>query len=64
MCSLEPESSQSPVEGSPPGIVSDTESWSAVRLHVAVMFQRILEPENESEHNLVLYLLLHTQGNQ
>ncbi|KAJ6660385.1 hypothetical protein lerEdw1_017808 [Lerista edwardsae] len=28
MRSLEPESSQSPTEGSPPGIVSDTESWS------------------------------------
>ncbi|KAL8163252.1 UNVERIFIED_CONTAM: cell wall biogenesis protein [Gekko kuhli] len=32
MCSLEPESSQSPGEGSPPGIVSDTESWSGESL--------------------------------
>lgn len=59
MCSLEPESSQSPVEGSPPGMVSDTESWSGVRLHGAVKFQHT-EPENESEYDLGLYLVLHT----
>ncbi|XP_015266231.1 PREDICTED: protein HID1 [Gekko japonicus] len=32
ICSLEPESSQSPAEGSLPGIVSDTESWSGESL--------------------------------
>lgn len=37
MRSLEPESSESPTEGNPPAIVSDTESWSGVRLYATLL---------------------------